>query len=282
MSIPLNKPSFDLIVDLINVANSTTLDETKISLGAPTAITVDSNGHNTTAVVSSVPGSGYRGDVTVSYIRLDIGLLFKNIALNLNVTTPSTTKDLLPLLNSKYGLGLTIDDIEDNAIDMGDGSATPTHAIVIKATSFAYIGTVTTTIGPDPEIGEKLDTVILTTNLTGLLYPNDDTTKAQAREYSWGVDASSISAWLQVRVTDEEITDNSLATELNKIVPNTWVYDADAAQDYNTAGAKVIFAGVNDNTKDTNQQFNRIVQIELSDTLCGNMGGILTLGYTAS
>lgn len=280
MSIALNKPSVDLITDLINVANETTLDENKISFGEPVVITPDENGHNTTCVVSSVPGSGYRGDVTVSYIRLAIDLLFKNIAVNLDVSSAVTTKDLLPLLNSKYGLGLTIDDIEDNAIDTATQPVT--HTIVMKETSLAYINQVVTTIGPDPEIGEKLDTVILTTNLNGLLYPNADTTKAQAREYSWGVDASSISAYLEVRATGEEITDDALATELNKIVPNTWVYDADAAQDYNTAGATVLFAGANSADKDTNQTYNRIVQITLSDTLCGNMGGVLTLGYTAA
>lgn len=280
MSIPLNKPSSDLIIDLINIANSSTLDETKITFAAPTVITPGQDGHNSTSLVSSIPGSGYRGNVTVSYIRLDIGLLFANIALNLNVTTYTSTKDLLPLLNSKFGLGLTTDDIQDNPIDKTGNPVT--HTIVTKATSLAYIGQVTTTIGPDPDVGERLDTVILTTNLNGLLYPNGDTTKAQAREYSWGVDCSSISAWLQVRATDETITDNSLATELNKVVPDTWVYDANAAQDYNTAGATIVFSGANDPTFDTNQSFNRIVQVQLSDTLCGNVGGILTLGYNAS
>lgn len=283
MSNILNKPSVDLIIDLINVANSTSLNNTKISFGAPSVLTGDPNNHNTGVNVLAVPGSGYIGDVDVTYNRLDIGLLFKNIALNLDVSAPTSTKDLLPLLNSKYGLGLTIDDIEDNAIDMS-GNAPHSHVIVMKDSSLAYIGQVTTTIGPDPEVGERLDTVILTTNLNGLLYPNADTSKAQAREYSWGIDASSISAYLQVRTKDEVIADDSLAVELNKIVPDVWVYDADAA-DYNTAGAKVTYAGVNDRVdangdpRDTNSKFARIVQFQLSDTLCANMGGILTLGY---
>lgn len=283
MSTSLNKPSVDLIIDLINVANSTSLNSTKISFEVPSVLSNDPNNHNTGVKVVAVKGSGYIGDVDVTYNRLDIGLLFKNIALNLDVAKPATTKDLLPKLNSKYGLGLTIDDIEDNAVDMsGDGPHT--HTIVMKVASLAYIGQVTTTIGPDPEVGERLDTVILQTNLNGLLYPNSDTSKAQAREYSWGIDASSISAYLQVRTKDEVITDNSLAIELNKVVPDVWVYDTNAA-DYNTANAKVVYAGVNDRTdadgkpRDTNAAFARIVQFQLSDTLCANMGGILTLGY---
>lgn len=283
MSTSLNKPSVDLIIDLINVANSTSLNSTKISFEVPSVLSNDPNNHNTSVKVVAVKDSGYIGDVDVTYNRLDIGLLFKNIALNLDVAKPATTKDLLPKLNSKYGLGLTIDDIEDNAVDMsGDGPHT--HTIVMKVASLAYIGQVTTTIGPDPEVGERLDTVILQTNLNGLLYPNSDTSKAQAREYSWGIDASSISAYLQVRTKDEVITDNSLAIELNKVVPDVWVYDTNAA-DYNTANAKVVYAGVNDRTdadgkpRDTNAAFARIVQFQLSDTLCANMGGILTLGY---
>ncbi len=281
MALSLNHPSIDLIIDLINIANSTTLDETKISFGTPSVLTNNANNHNTGVQVNAVPGSGFRGSVDVTYNRLDIGLLFKNISLNLDVdlsgiTNPST-KDLLTKLNSKFGLGIEIEDIEDVAIDTS-GSIPHNHTITMADNSLAYIGSVALTIGPDPEVGEKLDTVIMTTNLMGLLYPNADTTKAQAREYSWGIDASSIGSYLSVRVVGETIGDDSLATELNKVVSETWVYNASAA-DYNTAEAEVIYAGANDPSKDTNQTWSRIVQFKLSDTLCANMGGTLTLGY---
>jgi len=280
MSAFLNRPSFDLVVDLINVANTLALNDAKVTFGVPSALEDDESGLNTGLNVKAISGAGYRGAVDVKYNRLDLALLFKNIAVNLNVdlsSVPSpTTKDLLGTLNTKYGLGITIDEVVDAPVDI-TGEGPHTHTITAQD-SLAYIGALTLTIGPDADVGERLDTVVLVTNLNGLLYPNTDTTKAQAREYSWGVDASPISAYLQVRVVDEVISDNSLAVELNKIVSDTWIYDA-AAADYNTAGAKVIYAGPNSADKDANQKWARIVQFQLDDALCANVGGVITLGY---
>lgn len=280
MSAFLNRPSFDLVVDLINVANTLALNDAKVTFGVPSALEDDESGLNTGLNVKAISGAGYRGAVDVKYNRLDLALLFKNIAVNLNVDLSSvaspTTKDLLGTLNTKYGLGITIDEVVDAPVDI-TGEGPHTHTITAQD-SLAYIGTLTLTIGPDADVGERLDTVVLVTNLNGLLYPNTDTTKAQAREYSWGVDASPISAYLQVRVVDEVISDNSLAVELNKIVSDTWIYDA-AAADYNTAGAKVIYAGPNSADKDANQKWARIVQFQLDDALCANVGGVITLGY---
>lgn len=291
----LTKKSLDLVIDLINAANTTTLDETKIHITAPTPLTGDPNNHNTGAHVAAVKGSGYIGSVDITYNRLDIGILFEKIAVNLdlgedgdgNPVKPATTKDLLAALNARYGMGLEESDIVDSPITT-TGSAPWSATITMADDSLAYIGELDLTVGPDPEVGERLDTVILTTNLNGLMYPNDDTTKAQAREYSWGIDANTISVWLDARTVDDVIADNSLATELNKIVPEVWKFDDANSIDYNTAGAKVTYAGVNDaedadgNPRDTNKKFNRIVQFQLDETKCANMGGILTLGYNAS
>lgn len=282
----LSKSSLDLVIDLINAANTATkakFDETKILVSNPTVLDAsDASGHNTKAHVSAVKGGGYVGNVDVTYNRLDIGLLFKGIAANLDLgsTVPKTTKDLLDSLNARFGLGLTEDDIEDQPIDTS-ASQPWTTTVAIKTSSLAYLGTLTLTIGPDPEVGERLNTVVLTTNLNGLMYPNDDTSKAQAREYSWNIDANSISAWLEQRTTGDKIADNAFATELNKVVAELWTYDGAEAKDYNTANAEVVYAGVNDATQDTNQKFSRIVQFKLDETLCANMGGILTLGYNA-
>lgn len=291
----LTKKSLDLVIDLINAANSTKLDDTKIKITAPTTLTDDPNGHNTGAHVAAVKGSGYIGSVDITYNRLDIGLLFEKIAVNLdlgedgsgNPIKPATTKDLLPALNARYGLGLDVSDITDAPVTT-TGNAPWQATITIATGSLAYVGELDLTVGPDPEVGERLNTVILTTNLNGLMYPNSDTTKAQAREYSWGVDANSISQWLDARAVNDVIADNSLATELNKIVPEVWKYDADNLVDYNTAGAKVVYTGVNDavdangDPRDTNKKFNRIVQFQLDDTKCANMGGVLTLGYNVT
>lgn len=276
----LTKNSFELIIDLINAANNSTLDETKVSFGAPAPLTDDPSNHNTRTTVASVRGGGYVGSVNVTYNRLDIALLFNGIDVVIDVPDAVTTADLLPRLNEKYGLGLEVSDISDTNIDKSSGTGSYTHTLVISGGSYAYIGSLSLIVGAEPEVGERLDTVILVNNLSGLLYPNSDTDKAQARVYSWDINGNPISAWLSVRAVGETIVDNALATELNKVTPDLWVYDGDAPAEFNTAGAEVIYAGPNLATNDTNQGYNRIVQIRLSETNCTNVGGVLTLGYT--
>lgn len=275
----LNKPSDELILNLANlqIAGNNlpqVLTLAQVQIG-PVVVHAGEDGRNSTVTFQSVPGVKYIGDVECDYWRLDLEKLFTGIAVNLDATNPQTTADLITVLNAKYGLALGEKDYVNDPVSGN------TAIIKTKAASPAYFGELSVTIGPDAPVGERLDLVILNRNLQGLLYPNADTTKAQASLYSHGVDANAIAVWLKAQATGTDITDNALATEMNKIFPELWVYKT-TADDYNTGGATIIYAGVNKPDLDTNQAFSHIVQIQLDPLLCTNMGGVLTLGYDSN
>jgi hypothetical protein len=293
----LTKASQDLVIDLINSANNTTLTGVNILITNPTTVTDASVPNaNTKATVTSVKGGGYIGQVDIEYARLDIGKLFEKISVNLDLgnTVPSKPADLLGVLNAKYGLNIATTEVKDGTINTS--GAQPWNATIqIADASVAYTGSLSVTIGPDPEVGERLDTVILTKNLSGLMYPDgstDGNNRIQAREYCWNVDANSISSWLELRAVGDKITDNSLATELNKVVAEIWVYDGTNPTDYNTANWEVTYTGTNDQTPNSsgnyppggpwNAKFNRIVTFKIDTTLNTNVSGTFCLGYNVT
>lgn len=154
-----NKPSADLVYDLINQANPqlvkpVTTVNTK--LGAPAAIANPGlNKLNTSIVVAAVPGGDYIGRKTVNYRRIDLASLTRGVTIGIerysaNQNNASagavvyTVYQLLPFINQRYGLNLTQDDINDGNILRGstqaNGMYTTTVTVTAKATSLGYVG----------------------------------------------------------------------------------------------------------------------------------------------
>lgn len=305
---PLNKTSDLLVLDFINEKNPTAAIElTKVSFADPVAKSPEdtaADGTNTELLVKSRKNSGYIGDQTVDYNRLNGVSLFRNVTAYLDVKSPKKTEDLLTLLNSQYGLKLTADDIVSATIPDGtnpplqnpdDADPTPVdHTITFADDCLAFIGTIPVKIGPKPQVGERLSLVITNTKLDGLVYPDGESaTKGQGYIYSYGIDATAISAFLKAQATGIMANDTAFAVEMNKIVPELWVSDA-AAKDYNLKGSNVTYNGptikkVDDGaggTKDepvegANTAFNTVMLLELDDSKCSNFTGTLYLHYNA-
>lgn len=154
-----NKPSADLVYDLINQANPqlvkpVTTVNTK--LGAPAAIANPGlNKLNTSIVVAAVPGGDYIGRKTVNYRRIDLASLTRGVTVTIERYSPTqngsasnvrvySVYELLPFINQRYGLNLTTDDINDAVIYRGatqeNGFYTSTTTVTAKATSLGYVG----------------------------------------------------------------------------------------------------------------------------------------------
>lgn len=152
-----NKPSADLVYDLINQANPqlvkpATAVNTK--LGVPAVIaTPGLNKLNTSIVLAAVPGGDYIGRKTVNYRRIDLAALTRGmtIAIDRYSATQSaagtvvfTIYQLLPFINQRYGLNLTTDDIADGNILRGstlvNGQYTTVVTVTAKSGSLGYIG----------------------------------------------------------------------------------------------------------------------------------------------
>jgi len=300
---PLNKTSDLLVLDLINETNpDAKLSLNKILFEHP-QVKDDADGTNTSLLVKARKNSGYIYSQEVDYNRLDGHALFRNVTAYLDVKSPTSSKDLLNLLNSQYGLKITADDIVSAPIAEGtnpplenpdDPDPVPVdHTITFADTCLAFIGTIPVKIGPRPQVGERLSLVITQPKLDGLHYPDGASAKGQAYIYSYGVDATAIASFLKVQAPGIVVNDTAFFAELNKIVPELWVAEAEAA-DYNLKGAEVMYNGstteqVDDGKGGTmpkpvvgaNMNYNSIMLLKLSDTLCSNFTGTLYLHYNA-
>lgn len=286
-----NKPSDVLVLDLINLTNvdpdtgkSISLKTSDVVLGKPAAVAAaDGIDWNCAVLCSATRASPYVGSVTLNYNRLNLTKLFKNIAVNLDVTSAKTTSDLLARLNARYGLAIDKAEVVEANVDaLTEAKPTVTHTITIADSSLVYFGSLVVTVGPDADVGERLNLVITKNRLDGMHYPVDSTEKGQAYIYSYGVDCNAIRTFLATLATGVDIVDTALAKELNKVVPEVWVANA-AATDYNVTGAVVKFAGkTNDAGAElSNTAYNSVVILTLSDSLCSNFTGDLYLHYNA-
>jgi hypothetical protein len=79
---------------------------------------------NTKLRVTATPLSGFSGSMYVYYQRFPISEPFSKLAPLLDLTGKNTIYDVLPQLNTNYGLALTSADVEDGPIDQVNKSFT--------------------------------------------------------------------------------------------------------------------------------------------------------------
>ncbi|HHS7556207.1 TPA: hypothetical protein ACTPQ1_004497 [Salmonella enterica] len=301
---PLNKTSDLLVLDLINEKNpDAELELGKIKMGVPTPVTTEGADRNTSLVLTARKNSGYIGEQTVTYDRLDGVSLFRNVTAYLDVKLPKTTVDLLDTLNKQYGLKVTEDDITPEPIpdntnppldDPDAEDPAPVDALItFKSDCLAYLGNIPVKIGPKPQVGERLSLVVTETKLDGLVYPDGPSdAKGQAYIYSYGVDCTPIAAFLKVQAEGIIAADSAFPVELNKVVPELWVA-SDTAADYNLKGANVLYVGstTDDGTatgdepkkpvEGANTAYTQVLKLQLDDALCTNFQGVMFLHFNA-
>lgn len=193
------KPSAELVLDLIAASNPSLpfpLTTASVFVGPPTAVAVVPPAiTNTTARVSSKPSSAYAGSKIVSYRRISLADLFKNITPNVKKysasgdagASPFSVYGILPYLNDVYGMKLTVDDVNDAAfpayttvVENGISVKVSTVSMVAKATSTAFVGSVLIRT----QSGQRdLSAAITKGELPGRLYPggNDFVTTPKDR-----------------------------------------------------------------------------------------------------
>ncbi len=130
-----------IVLDLINEQNSTSLPGTAVTFGAPTEVVAD--GIATTLVVSSVEGSGYRGDVSMTYNRVPLSFMNDNEPDLVIETEATTTQGLIEFLNTTFGILLTNADIVDAPIPELEADVNTGVELSANAASLVWHGDVT-------------------------------------------------------------------------------------------------------------------------------------------
>lgn len=185
-----SKLPIDEVYDLINVANQGVenwipVTKTNVLLGVPAPATVPGNSAmNTKITLSAIAGQDFIGRKEVNYRRRDMGVLFRSIVLQINRYSPNqgstagqnavvfSVHNLLPIINAKYGINLTTDDVVDQNIIRGttieDGFYTRTVTVQTKSTSLAYTGQFALKWRGAPQ---DLSSMITVTDLNARMFP---------------------------------------------------------------------------------------------------------------
>lgn len=154
--IPIDQPSKDQVLALINRDNERTFTFSQIQLGTPQPF---SGARNTVCVLSAVPGSGFFGDWTFYYNRRDLAEIWSQFPAAVVGEDVTDTLVLIDLINVTYNMMLEEEDIIVEAV------TSETHTLRAHPDSLAFIGEVQVEIiGPTTD----LSTTIHEQSLEGL------------------------------------------------------------------------------------------------------------------
>lgn len=155
-----------IVLDLINEQNSTALPEAAVTFGAPAEKVVGQIA--TDLVVTAAEGSGYRGDVTMTYNRVPLGFMNTNEPDLVIETEATTTQGLIEFLNTTFGILLTNEDIVDAPIPELEPDVNTGVEVAANAASLVWHGKVTLQLTATLT---QLSSVLTTTTLDGLYPP---------------------------------------------------------------------------------------------------------------
>lgn len=188
-----SKTPKQLVVDLINAGNPQLpflVTEADFNFSIPEVITDPGNGHNTRIRIMAKPNTNYTGNLLVTYRRLDIGRIFKNMTLSVqkwmantgaNGTVLLTLKDIFPLFSDKYGFNFIPEDWTDRNLTGYNGVRGDLFTIAPVANNLAFVGTV----NGRWDIGERtLESLLAVDQIPGRRFPGgNDFTVPAARKY---------------------------------------------------------------------------------------------------
>ncbi len=236
-----NPPMTDILAAIAAQNNGLQLVQNQYNIGNPVAMSNPTPDLNTELTFTAkVPDSPYEGAVTCRYKRLNLADLATLIPVTLRLNGVSTVMDVANYLNSRYGLNFVQGDLVDGPLTgMNAGSGTVT--LTAQANSLGWIGSVTFQLLPGYY---DFASLVTTTSLPGLLYPQRDITKPFAEAYSYWRDfTNQQSALAALTVQGNDI--QTLATILTAITGDTWKYDVDNR--FSLKDATILFNGVTDN-----------------------------------
>lgn len=151
MLIDTSKKGAANLIDLINETNSTVLTDDDIALGVP-AVFDDpegTNDRNTEVVVSGKASSGFTGDVTVRYTRLDLANLPKAGGLQYTLTGSESVADMVTAIATKLDVAESAVELDVAEVPTVETGSTGTVNIKAIDDSLLYIGSTAVTVNPN-------------------------------------------------------------------------------------------------------------------------------------
>lgn len=167
MALDFSLAPAQILVDQINDDNSSSFTTALFNFGVPAA---DGGAKNTKIVLTAAGGSGYSGTRDIYYNRVDLATVPGNRGTTFQVGDAETLAELIPEINTLYGINLTAADYNDVAIPAFPGEApheTQTINLVAKSGSIVWRGTLVLTLNAnDIDLVEAIEN----NSLNGLTY----------------------------------------------------------------------------------------------------------------
>ena len=189
-----SKTTKQMVVALINSGNPQLpfpINETDFEFSLPEVITDPGNGHNTRIRIMAKPNTDYTGNVLVTYRRLDMSRIFKNMTLHVQNwianngatgTVLTNIRTLLPLYGEKYGFNFNPIEWIDGTLSGYNGVRGDLFNISPVTTNLAFVGTVSARW----EIGERtLESLLPVDQLVGRRFPGGNDFSVEANHRYW-------------------------------------------------------------------------------------------------
>ena len=195
-----SKLPLDIVLDLINHDNGTSLSTSKITLGVPVVV----ENKRVSIEVTAITGSGYRGSQTLHYNRVPLSALTDLEETQTTVIADVTSyQEIIQKFNEKYGVNLTIDDVTVDGLELDDVTYIQAQGPVVdllisaKEGNFVWQGTTTFKLRSSVML---LSDALPVVDLDGLWLPNRP---SDPHEDIPEGKAVAVTDTGEVRVTDE-------------------------------------------------------------------------------
>jgi len=186
------KTAKQMLVDLINEGNPNLpfpINDTDFDFTLPETIIDPGNGHNTRIRVIAKPNTNYIGNIVVTYRRLNVGFLFRNMTLEVQKWVANSGQgsgslillsNLLPIYSEKYGIPFTAGEWTDQWLTGFHGIRGDTFTIAPTANNLVFVGSVTGRW----RVGERtLESLLPVDVVAGRLYPGGNNQDDPMRKY---------------------------------------------------------------------------------------------------
>jgi hypothetical protein len=274
-----DKDRDSLLFDLIEEHNNIKLNRTYAVLTNWTNGT-GANGVDATVDVESNDPTFYYNMKRINYGKLDLNNEFKLLNPSLNMTDTDTSHTLLPLINKKYGLVLTTDDIQLTQVDT---SVSPRQIYIrAKATSPIVKTNTQGVLFVHRHITNDIATHILDLTFSGLQPPSPDLARLQGPLMTYpAFSANSVpmaNYAVGYTMTAPTQDDWAVADILSLTTSEQWGF---TQSNFTLYGYKVIFNGLTATALadgyHVNTDHQRVLILQCSDV--GRVGGYVMVHY---
>ena len=273
-----DKPSREMLLEAINIQNGLTanpLTWEQIASGYPEDVLTPGADRNTRVLIYGLNGGGYKGNVAITYDRIEMAILFRNVV-PMVVTNPvNQLSELLPFLNKEYGTSFVAEDVEDFSVkEMGESWIAD---VKIKPSCLAWKGTFQLRYG---KFFPNLADVITDVDLSAIIAPIAVGAKPHAEYVTYGYDWTDLRQQFETDWAYNRTITAADVDMLNEVVPLSLTYAAPADAkpgEISLRGARYLGYS-NVVAKSTyNLDYRRVATITLAAT--SNYTGSLYLHY---